>query len=195
MLLHRCPNPSACFHNATDLAAKHPFAITLNTLSWSEYERQLCDAKEGYTGVLCGVCLPGYGEVAPFNCFKCLSAQIDADKSPPQLLKPPSRPGISGLYVLYWFVLTGWCLFGIWSAMSSRPGADTTQSTPCVQGTGAVQSTQSSEAKCTTGTGTGFHEPDGHGGAVPCQGVSGASDTQLSGARALDVIKVRRALA
>lgn len=69
-------------------------------------------------GVLCGTCIKGFGATAPFSCHRCLGAQADVSGDMPVMTQPPSRTGISLLYVLYWFVLLCWFLLCVWAAMA-----------------------------------------------------------------------------
>jgi hypothetical protein len=73
LLLHRCPNKEACSHDKTELAASmenvSPFDHASKPTNWSMYGQQLC--KEGYTGILCSLCKPGYGQTDPFHSRAC----------------------------------------------------------------------------------------------------------------------------
>jgi hypothetical protein len=107
----RCPNPAACKHNTTYLATHHPDSNNAQLMSWASYSMQLCDYSEGYQGILCGVCSRGFGQTAPFKCNRCIGfdSWILHDSSAAAVPQPgPAR--ISGLYFVYWLVLTCWLL-------------------------------------------------------------------------------------
>lgn len=94
--------------------------------TWHDYTRQLCDEEEGHQGVLCGVCVKGFGMTGPFKCRKCLGARSAnySNTAKPITRKPPSLGGISGLYVFYWAFLTGWYVFTVWTCMPKSNTAD-----------------------------------------------------------------------
>jgi hypothetical protein len=123
-MLHccRCPNPTACDHNHTDLAMLHPESNWANKHSWDMYSKLLCDVENGYKGDLCGVCARGYGMTSPFSCSYCQGAQADYSKTTGDLvlIKEPSRGGLSGLYIFYWVALTAWCCLSVWAALPSE---------------------------------------------------------------------------
>jgi hypothetical protein len=87
-----------------------------DAINWDQYGLRLCAATEGYEGILCGTCRPGFGQTSPFTCKQCFGTEVSRET----LLKGPDLAGISGLYVMYWVVLTAWYLFSVWSAMSTK---------------------------------------------------------------------------
>jgi hypothetical protein len=163
----RCANPAACNHQANVSALQHPnywpaeVSKSLSNLTWEEYGLSLCSVDEGYQGILCGVCRPGFGQTAPFSCSKCLGTQHNSTY-PYVQLTPPDLVGISWLYVLYWAVLTVWYLGNVWSSMSTKSRRD--QAKPPAQSVltqGAV-----SKAVNLDGTPCSAHEPYSRGHVV-----------------------------
>ena len=90
---HRCPNPAACSANRTLLLACSSEASGTNMTNVSDNSRDVKDCRhtggarlttagdgtsfaeqqcvEGYTGNLCGKCVPGHGSMRPFSCRRC----------------------------------------------------------------------------------------------------------------------------
>jgi hypothetical protein len=84
-------------------------------MSWATYSTQLCDHSEGYQGILCGVCSRGFGQTAPFKCNRCIGFDplVVHDHNDDSFTAAVPQPGpvrISGLYFVYWLVLTCWLL-------------------------------------------------------------------------------------
>lgn len=121
MLLCRCMNPDACNHNHTLLGWVHPYNISnrYNKSSpnshWTVYMTQLCDQEEGYYGMFCGTCLKGYGSTAPFQCKHCAGAGEDG---------VVGKGRMSGLWFVYWVVLTIWYARTVWSSMPHTHGGN-----------------------------------------------------------------------
>ena len=117
----RCPNPQACKHNipVSELAWQHPYNTSVQNPNWTIYTQQQCSGKDGYDGLLCGVCTAGYGMTTPFTCKKCLTSSPDTTT--------PHLAGISGLYVFFWVVLTAWYVFTVWIALPATTSNATSQ--------------------------------------------------------------------
>lgn len=201
LFICRCPNPDACAHEASQLAEHHPYNLRSVTqvLTWNDYTRQLCDEPEGYQGVMCGVCVKGFGVTGPFKCRKCLGAQSADPSNPAKASKPPSLAGISGLYFFYWFVLTGWYVFTVWTCMPESPSAsEEVKDGPSKQTHPAdVPSTASLTQFKDVDAATGNTEGRTVKKCPACQckecGCAGCAETDKEGDEAglLDVVKVR----
>lgn len=69
----RCPNADACAHDPTQLSALHPYlkgTAATKELQWDAYEQG--QSNTGYQGVMCTVCVSGYGRTYGFSCEPCL---------------------------------------------------------------------------------------------------------------------------
>lgn len=108
------------------LADRHPDNQTVTKdlkLDLTTYQTKLCNGMQGYEGVLCGVCRPGFGATSPFTCHACLGTAANGSSNLADgQARAKIRTGISLLYVLYWLVLTMWFVFSAWSALTATSG-------------------------------------------------------------------------
>lgn len=176
-------------------------------LTWPQYSNALCDRHSGYTGVLCGVCIKGFGTTSPFSCSKCLGAHFSQDQLGNLQVQQPGPAGISGLYFAYWFVLTCWLLLCVRFSVPQGLGGSSKGQPLQATGATALQPLNARAASETIPEECAFkaadadepeqgtspqHQQPQSPSQKPTTGLRGSTDPQPS--KAIDITKVSRAV-